>query len=106
MPEPAINCTVSVAVSATMFVPFALICLNVLVTTLPSSATVTLLFTVSGVIVILSPPLISTVPFSSTKLVLPFVTVTLDNSPLVLAVSTLAIKALTSAFVNESATSL
>ena len=60
----------------------------------------------SALIVMLPSPRMSTLPSSCTKLVLPFVTLILDNNPLVLAVSTLAIRAFTSALVNESETNL
>ena len=106
MPVPAINSTVSMALSATTFTPFALICLNAAVTTFASKPSTTLLFVVSGDTVILPSPLISTLPSSCTKLVVPFVTLIFDSNPLVFAVSTLAIRAFTSAFVNESAANL
>ena len=96
---PATSVNVSVEVSATtLFCPDTFICLNALVTkSVASKPIVTLLFTVSGVTVILPSPLKSTLPVVSTNCVEPFVTVILDSNPLVLAVSTLAIKASTCA---------
>ena len=96
---PATNVNVSAEVSATtLFCPDTAICLNALVAmSVASNPIVTLLFVVSGVTVILPSPLKSTLPVVSTNCVEPFVTVILDSNPLVLAVSTLAIKASTCA---------
>ena len=99
IPLPATNVSESAELSATtLFCPDTKICLNALVAmSVASSPIVNLLLPVSVVTVILPSPLISTFPFSSTNEVVPFVTVTLASNPLVLEVSTLAIKASTCA---------
>ena len=59
MPDPAVKLSVSVLVSATKVVPFALNCLKVFVTTSASKSIVTCLLLESVDTLILVPPLMS-----------------------------------------------